>query len=245
MSKGVSLDGVKKVLEKIKELLNKKADKTALTSYVNTYDYNKLTVDANSLTQPGFYRVGSTTENVPEGNNTNFKNWGNLITIHCGNLDTLAQIYFSSRNTTISPMFAARWGMTSEYKTNPWLYFHGSTSPNIPVLKKKTITGETSVNGNLSLYPLTKANAIVLAVIEVENINYASLVCSAYVGNSGAWIAHVISDLDPFSEFKQQEMTVTVYYLEIPSGYQIPDTTPVSSDESLDDSELSPQQNLQ
>ena len=142
-------------------------------------------------------------------------------------------------------MFAARWGMTSEYKTNPWLYFHGSTSPNIPVLKKKTITGETSVNGNLSLYPLTKANAIVLAVIEVENINYASLVCSAYVGNSGAWIAHVISDLDPFSEFKQQEMTVTVYYLEIPSGYQIPDTTPVSSDESLDDSELSPQQNLQ
>ena len=49
MSKGVSLDGVKKVLEKIKELLNKKADKTALTSYVNTYDYNKLTVDANSL----------------------------------------------------------------------------------------------------------------------------------------------------------------------------------------------------
>lgn len=129
--------------------------------------------------------------------------------------------------------------------SHSWLYFHGSTSPNIPVLKKKTVTGTTSVNGNLILSPLTKANAIVLAVIEVENINNASLVCSAYTGSAGNWLAHVISDGSPFSVFKEQNMTVTVYYLEIPSGYQIPDTTPTSSNEPLDDSELSPQQNLQ
>ena len=111
------------------------------------------------------------------------------------------------------------------------------------LIKKKTITGTTTVNGNLSLSPLTKANAIVLAVTEVENINNASLVFSVYTSGGAIWYAHVISDTSPHPEFAQQDMAVIVYYLEIPQGYEIPDTTSASSDEPEDDEGLSPQTN--
>ena len=122
------------------------------------------------------------------------------------------------------------------------LYFHGSTSPKIPVLKKKTVTGETSENGNLLLSPLTTANAIVLAVIDVNGIDTHALFCSPYTIITGAWIAHIVSDNSPWNAVIKRTVNCVVYYLEILSGYSIPeDTAPASSDEPEDDEGLSPQ----
>lgn len=218
--------------------LNSKADKTELANFVKNHP--RENVDFNELLDPGFYGSSSDNSNGPSINH----NYCNSIVVRAVNdADTLAQIVFPYLKNL--NCFSIRWGATGDgpnkIPTNPWLYFHGSTSPNIPVLKKKTITGTTSGNGNLRLSTLTKGNAIVLAVTEVENINIASLVCSAYINGNGYWCAHIISDTSSYSVFKEQEMTIIVYYLEIPNDYEIPEATTASSDETEDDEGIAPQ----
>lgn len=236
----LSLDSVKKCLENVKNWVSKNLDKCVKTFTGNNSDINEFTT-------PGFHRLG-TNANVPAGGVEGFNKWGNLVVVKSPEADTLAQLYFSSRNTNQTQCFAARWGGEEKNQVNTftagqWLYFHGSTSPNIPVLKRIVSKKTTTSTGNISLayFSINIHNSIVLSAAPTKTVPGASPILLPYINGNGDWYLHVIGDVVDNKTITNEEVSFVVYYLEVPSGYRIPENTIASSDETEDDEGLSPQ----
>lgn len=220
----LSLESIKKCLEKIKELLGKKADVGRVN---NPYDFNDVNINA------GFYRFGDNIKNGPTGMFTD----GNMIVVRDNGKDTLAKcvIPFIKSETKI----AIKWGNKNAFSANPWYYFHGSTSPNIPVLKKKTLASVTTDEfGN---YTTNFSNIIPLFCYTLDRIDDHSITCIITHASENR-ILITFSNLVTGNKHASKEIkNVTLYYLEIPEGYEIPEATTASSDETEDDEGFSPQ----
>lgn len=215
------------------EELAKKADKTELDVCVKQHTLQNTDVDFDNLTTAGFYRLGKNNTNGPTGDVITD---GNAMVVRSGNSDNLAQLVFPYFKYT---GFSYRAGTTidgnQKLGKQPWLYFHGSTSPNIPVLKKKIINDTTNSVGGLS-FGFKINDAIVLAVY----MNSCEKVTTAYPEvynnySSGSTTVGVrIINYNTNEVVSNTNVSLIVYYLEIPQDYEFPDTTQ-ASDEPEDD----------
>ena len=228
----LSLASIKKCLEKVKDWAARKLN----DCYRNKGDFSKP--DMNDLVNLGFYRYHGGITNGPDALNSTIDDYG-LISI-ISNKDYISQLVFSLKSRN-NQTICHRTGTTETITDKPWLYFHGSTSPNIPVLKKKIITNITSdVNGCYVIPNFSPSNAIVLHA--GSNLSYNSYVIRPHVfmsNNSNAWLIQFFSLIDN-TIIKGRVGDVTIFYLEIPSDYEIPEDT-TSSDEPEDDEGLAPQ----
>ena len=62
-----------------------------------------------------------------------------------------------------------------------------------------------------------------------------------YIAGNNNWYLHVIGDVADNKIIANEEVSFVVYYLEIPSGYTIPENIIASSDEAENDEGFSPQ----
>ena len=231
MSKGVSLDIIRKCLEKVKSWASKKFD----DCYSNKGDFEKP--DTNNLVNLGFYRYHGGITNGPDVLSSTSDNYGLISTI--SNKDYISQLVFSLNNRN-NQMICYRSGITKNIADKQWLYFHGSTSPNIPVLKKKTITGNTDKTGNIRF---SESPIILSAYSNASFENMYSYICIPWINSSGKGYIRIVNSKTNDLVIEDSVGNLTVYYLEIPSGYEIPDTTTASLDEPEDDTGFSPQTN--
>lgn len=193
--------------------------------------YPRKSIDFNTLTTSGFYALYTSNQNGPAF----IYDYGTAAVIRgYGDTEkTLAQMVFPFHN--YDSTYAIRVGSVAEdnnhISKSPWLYFHGSTSPNIPVLKKKTITGTTSSTGNI---PFSESPIILSAYSDVLVEERYSYICIPWINASGTGYIRIVNSKTNDLVIEGSVGNLTVYYLEIPSDYTIPNVTP-AYDESEDD----------
>lgn len=246
----LSLASIKKCLENIKSWASEKFTTLetmagATQSQVNSQAdelkkcvkrYPPQTVDFNKLTDAGFYRIQNDNTNAPTGINIDY---GNATVVKgYDNADTVAQIVFPYAKDVNT--FSARFGGLDDadvsfIEKQPWLYFHGSTSPNIPVLKKKTITGTTNYGGNVRF---SESPIILSAYSDALFENVYSYICTPWINASGMGYIRIVNSKTN-EVVSNTDFSLIVYYLEIPQDYEFPDTMQ-ASDEPEDDTGLSP-----
>ena len=232
MSKGVSLDIIRKCLEKIKNWVSGELANTIKSKASGNQDFNELTT-------AGFYRVGEANTNAPTGGFSLYPKWGNVVTIRGGTADTLCQLYFSSKPCSY---FSARWGGTTidPYSEQPWLYFHGSESPIIPTLGKRVHTNYSILESGFAATELDE-NYIIVGVNVVSEDSENDLIGIPFISKQlKKWYIDVREPRT--NNHTSGKITLTIYYLNI-KGYDIKTETISYNSKQLNDEGLAPQTN--